>query len=409
MRSTFRVSFFLKRNAKKRDGTVPIIARITINGKVSQFSTKLHTKPTLWSVKLSKMKGQNSNAKNINSLLDEIKARIYSIYHEQVIFNKEISSEVVKNKFLGISTEEKQTLISSFDEHNDKMKKMVGVSCSKSIHQKYCLVRKLLHLFLREKYNVSDITLQSINYSFICDFENYLKLKHKYSVNTTAKTMQRFKKIVNISINNNIIHKNPFVNYKIKTETIEREFLSEEELKILLTTDFENERIERVRDVFIFSCFTGLAYIDIKNLHPEDIIKSFDNKLWIIKERQKTKVQSRILLLDIPLKILKKYENKLQNNKLLPVLSNQKMNSYLKEIADICGIKKKLTFHLARHTFATTVTLSKGVPIETVSKMLGHTNIKTTQIYAKVVNSKISQDMAHLSKQLEGMNQLTNI
>lgn len=408
MKSTFKVAYYLKGNAIKKDGTAPIVSRITINGNISQFSTKLYAKPELWSVDKGKMKGQTLNAKRTNTLLDEIKARIHNIYHELVVYDREVSSEIIKNKFLGISRES-ETFLSLFDEHNNQMSELVGISCSKSIYQKYCLVRKILAVFIKEKYNLSDIAFHSINYSFITKFEIFLRVEYNYSTNTVAKTMQRFKKIFLIAKNNGKIKKDPFANYTIKTEKTNREYLSDDELKLILSKKFQNKRLEQVRDIFLFSCFTGLAYIDVKNLRKDHIRKSFDGKLWISKEREKTKVQSDILLMDIPFKILEKYETIFKNDHLLPIISNQKMNCYLKEIADLCGIKKNLTFHLARHTFATTITLSKGVPIETVSKMLGHTNIKTTQIYAKVVNSKISEDMSHLEAKLETMNQIINL
>jgi site-specific recombinase XerD len=199
---------------------------------------------------------------------------------------------------------------------------------------------------------------------------------------------------------------NPFANFKLRFEKVNRGYLTQEELNIIMQKKFTIPRIGQVRDIFVFSCFTGLAYIDVRNLRERDVKTSFDGKLWIIKNRQKTNIQSNILLLDIPKMILEKYKGKTTEGKLLPVLSNQRMNSYLKEIADVCGIEKNLTFHLARHTFATTVTLAKGVPMETVSKMLGHTSIRTTQIYARITNSKIGNDMNELSKKLEGMDML---
>ena len=218
--------------------------------------------------------------------------------------------------------------------------------------------------------------------------------------------MQFFKRIILIARNNGILIGDPFANYKIRLEKVDRGYLTEDEIKIILKKKMVSERLEQVRDVFIFSCFSGLAYVDVANLKEDNIRKSFDGNLWIITKRQKTNIDVNVPLLDIPKMILEKYKGKLPNGKVLPIISNQKLNAYLKEIAEVCGIKKNLTFHLARHTFATTTTLAKGVPIETVSKMLGHTNIETTQIYARITNNKISNDMQGLDKKFVGIEKI---
>jgi len=212
--------------------------------------------------------------------------------------------------------------------------------------------------------------------------------------------MQFFKRIILIARNNGILIGDPFANYKIRLEKVDRGYLTEDEIKIILKKKMVSERLEQVRDVFIFSCFSGLAYVDVANLKEDNIRKSFDGNLWIITKRQKTNTDVNVPLLDIPKMILEKYKGKLPNGKVLPIISNQKLN------ADVCGIKKNLTFHLARHTFATTTTLAKGVPIETVSKMLGHTNIETTQIYARITNNKISNDMQGLDKKFVGIEKI---
>ena len=218
--------------------------------------------------------------------------------------------------------------------------------------------------------------------------------------------MQFFKRIILIARNNGILIGDPFANYKIRLEKVDRGYLSEDEIKIILKKKMVSERLEQVRDVFIFSCFSGLAYVDVANLKEDNIRKSFDGNLWIITKRQKTNTDVNVPLLDIPKMILEQYKGKLPDGKVLPIISNQKLNAYLKEIADVCGIKKNLTFHCLRHTFATTTTLAKGVPIETVSKMLGHTNIETTQIYARITNNKISNDMQGLDKKFVGIEKI---
>jgi site-specific recombinase XerD len=402
MKSTFRILFYLKRDKQKADGTVPVWCRITVDGLASRFNTKSNILPDLWDAKAAKAAGKSKAATEINSLLDAIKAGIYKIYYDLQTRENSITAERIKNIFLGIEVKN-QTLLELFKRHNEDVAKLVGISKSKATYQKYEVTRKHLANLIRERYNASDIALKEINQMFISDFEVYLLTSAGCNANTTAKFMQFFKRIVLIARNNGWIHADPFVNYKIRIAKVDRGYLTQGEIETIMQKKLVSKRLEQVRDIFIFSCFTGLAYIDVKNLREKHIRTSFDGNLWIMTKRQKTDVNSNIPLLDVPKQILDKYSGTLPNEAVLPVLSNQKMNSYLKEIGDVCGINKNLTFHLARHTFATTTTLAKGVPIETVSKMLGHTNIKTTQIYARVTDNKIGNDMAILAGQLQGM------
>ena len=380
MKSTFRVLFYLKKGSEKKNGEVMIMARITIDGKLCQFSTKQSILPNNWSVASGKAKGKDAG--KINALLDDIRSALNTIYHEMQRRDNYVTAEKVKNEFLG-HTEKHETILSLFQKHNDNMKQLVGISRTIATYRKYEVTRRHLADFIHDKYNLSDIPIREITPMFITDFELYLRTACKCGYNTAAKFLLFLKSIIIVARNNGILTKDPFANYKIQMKKVDRGYLTEDEIKIILKKKMVSERLEHVRDLFIFSCFTGLAYSDVANLREENIRKSFDGKLWIMTKRQKTNTDVNVPLLDIPKMILKKYKGKLPNGKILPVISNQKLNAYLKEIADICGIKKNLTFHLARHTFATTTTLAKGVPIETVSKMLGHTNIETTQIYAR--------------------------
>jgi site-specific recombinase XerD len=405
MRSTFKVLFYLKRNAVRKNGNMPIIARITVDGVIAQFSTKLEIQPDKWNLKSGEVLGQTKESKQVNALLNDIKASIHQIYHELQRRENVVTSEKVKNEFLGLS-ENYETVLNLFQKHNEDTLSLVGISKSASTFQKYEVTRKHLTSFLYDKYNLSDISLKEINHMFLCDFEVYLLSVCNCNSNTTAKFMQFFKRIILIARNNGLITVDPFANYKIRLKKVDRGYLTQAEIESILKRKFSCKRLEQVRDIFIFSCFTGLAYIDVKKLTEKNIRISFDGKLWIMTKRQKTNVQSNILLLEVPKIILEKYKSQLPNGDLLPVLSNQKMNAYLKEIGDLCGIDKNLTFHLARHTFATTITLAKGVPIETVSKMLGHTNIRTTQIYARITDSKVSNDMQELATKLDGIEKM---
>lgn len=373
MKSTFKVLFYLKKGSEKRNGEVAIMARITVDGKICQFSTKQNILPENWNVKAGKATGKAAG--QINKMLDDVKASLNHIYHEQQRRDNYVTAEKVKNEFLGHS-ENHATLLDLFVKHNNDVKQLIGISKSASTYQKYEVTRKHLEKFLMYKYKLSDIALQEINLMFITDFEVYLKTIGKCNSNTTAKFMQFFKRIILIARNNGIITGDPFANYKIRIQKVDIGYLTEEEIEKILKLNLVSERLEHVRDLFIFSCFCGLAYIDVAGLRKEHIRKSFDGNLWIMTKRVKTGTNVNVPLLDIPKMILNKYKNKLPNGKILPIISNQKLNSYLKEIADLSGIRKNLTFHTARHTFATTTTLSKGVPIGTVSKMLGHTNIE---------------------------------
>jgi Site-specific recombinase XerD len=402
MKTTFNVLFFLKRDKQKKDGSIPLMCRITVDGEETRFSMKTDVDPALWDVKTGKMTGRSAKAYEINGLLDNTKSVLNRIYHQELERMQSVNAEKVKNIFLGINTRQ-QTLLELFVKHNADVKSLVGISKSKATHQKYEVTLKHVTCFLRKKYSLSDIPFAEINHMFISDFETFLMVDCKCQANTTAKFMQFFKRIILIARNNGWMLHDPFSNYKIRLKKVDRGYLTKEELECIAKKKIDIPRLEYVRDIFVFSCFTGLAYIDVYNLKESNIRTSFDGKLWIMTKRHKTDVNSNIPLLDVPRMILEKYKGKLPEGKLLPISSNQKMNAYLKEIGDLCEIKKSLTFHLARHTFATTITLSQGVPIETVSKMLGHTNIKTTQIYARITDNKIGHDMDILSGKLKEM------
>ena len=371
------------------------MCRITIDGVESRFNTKVYVKDTKWNVKANRVSGNNTESRNLNARLDDIKASLYRIYHDVQRFHI-ATPEIIKNEFLGLD-ESGETILTLFDKHNQDVASLVGISKSAATLQKYKVTRKHTAYFMRKKYRVADMAIKSINDMFIRDFEVYLLTHAGVSHNTMAKFMQFFKRIIILARNNGIIVHDPFANYKIQLKKVDRGYLSEQELNKIMEKEFYAKRLEQVRDIFVFSCFTGLAYIDVKGLTKKHLRTAFDGNIWIMTKRQKTGININVPLMDIPKRIIEKYDDLLPDDKVLPVLSNQKMNAYLKEIGDLCGIDKNLTFHLARHTFATTVTLSKGIPIETVSKMLGHTNIQTTQIYARITNEKISTDMKGLS------------
>ena len=398
-KSTFRILFYVRKNQVNKEGKASIMIRLTINGNTSQFSSKLEVEPELWDVKGQKMSGSSLKARQFNSLLDDVRTSLKNHFHDIETHEAYVTAEKVRNAFLGITIRQ-QTLLGTFRKHNEDVQKLVGISKSVATYAKYDRCMRRLEEFMQAKYRIKDIALKEISHVFITDFETYLRTESGCNENTTAKFMQTFRMIIIMAKNNGWIFADPFINYKIRLKRVDRGYLTEPEITKILKKQFTCKRLEQVCDVFIFACFTGLAYIDVRNLTKENIQTSFDGKLWIMTARQKTDTAVTVPLLKVPQAILKKYEGTQPDGRLLPVLSNQKLNSYLKEIGDLCDITKNITFHVARHTFATTMTLAKGVPIETVSKMLGHTNIITTQIYARITNDKIGRDMQVLSGQL---------
>ena len=395
MKSTFKVLFYLKKGSEKKNGEVMIMARITIDGKLCQFSTKQSILPENWNIAAGKAKGKDAG--RINALLEDIKASLNNIYHEQQRRDNYVTAEKVKNEFLGHS-EKHKTILDLFKKHNDDVKQLVGISKTIATYRKYEVTRRHLAEFIQSKYNISDIAINEITPMFITDFELYLRTTCKCSYNTTAKFMQFFKRIILIARNNGILIGDPFANYKIRLEKVDRGYLTEDEIKIILKKKMVSERLENVRDLFIFSCFTGLAFSDIHGLRKEHIVEDSNGVRWIRKGRQKTKIMCNIPLMEVPLKILEKYSTNEYCRKhgvLFPVLCNQKMNACLKELADICGIKKTLTTHVARHTFAT-FALANGVSIESVAKMLGHTNVQMTRHYARVLDRTVIREMSQI-------------
>ena len=293
----------------------------------------------------------------------------------------------------------KKMLLEIFQEHNDEVESLIGKGFSPGTAERYRTCKKHVTEYIRKKYKKNDIPVQDVDHKFITGFEYYLKMTRKCAHNSAIKYITNFKKIIRIAYANDWIDKDPFVNWKGKLKIVEREFLTEGEIQRIIDLKFKIKRLDQVRDIFVFCCFTGLAYADVKKLTNADIVIGSDGEKWIKTRRTKTDTRSNIPILPIALAIIEKYEDDellKEKDLVLPVLSNQKMNSYIKEIADCCGIVKNLTFHLARHTFATTVTLTNGVPIESVSKMLGHTNLRTTQHYAKILDMKVGKDMAVL-------------
>lgn len=381
MNKTFGLLFYVKRAKIDSNGKAPIYVRITIDGIRSELSIKRSVEIDRWSTEAGKVKGTTEEVKSINTYIDVVRNKIYDHHKRLIDDNKKVTSEAIKNSFLGIE-ENQKTLVSIFQYHNKQVKALIGKEFAAGTHERYETVLKLLQLFLEKEYKIKDIAISAINHKFITDFEFYLKSERNNVHNTAIKYIKNFKKIVRIALANGWIDKDPFVNFKATIKEVEREFLNEEEIQEVISKNLHFNRLDQVRDIFVFCCFTGLAYADVKKLSNEDIVIGIDGTKWIKTNRTKTDVKSSIPLLPTAIAILDKYKEHPEannSNKLLPVLSNQKMNAYLKEISTLCKIDKNFSTHLARHTFATTVTLTNGVSLESVSKMLGHKSIKTTQ------------------------------
>ena len=402
MQTKMSILFYAKRAKTTTVGLVPIYLRITIDGQRLEISTKRYVEASKWSSESARMKGNSEEARSLNGFLDITKGSVYDYQKDLMQNDQFVNVENMRSKLLGVK-EKVYMLVPIFEEHNQKMEALLGDEYAPGTLERYRTSLRHTIEFLKLKYKVSDIDIKKIDHTFIVDFDFFLRTTRKCNNNSTIKYLRNFGKIVHICIANGWMTKNPFVNFKCKVKEVERTFLDEEEIEAVANKDFKIERLNLVRDIFIFSCFTGLAYIDVKQLTKANIVIGIDGERWICTHRQKTDTPSNIPLLPMAEKIISKYLDNpqcLNKGQLLPILSNQRMNSYLKEIGDVCGINKELTFHIARHTFATTVTLTNGVPIESVSKMLGHKNLKTTQHYAKIVDRKVGADMSALKERL---------
>ncbi|WP_299702732.1 site-specific integrase [uncultured Pontibacter sp.] len=403
MNTKISILFYGKKAKTTTDNLLPIYLRVTINGKRFEASTHRYIAPGKWSVEAGRVKGSTEEARRINAYLDLLRSKVYAYQQELLLEGRPVTAEALRDKWLGVE-EKPVMLLEVFEKHNGQAEQLVGKDFAPGTLERYRT--SLLHTrsFIRWKYKAEDIDVRELDFAFISDYEFWLKSVRGCAHNTTMKYLGNFKKVIHICLKSGWLLRDPFLGFKMSKKEVVRAFLSKEELQKMAAREFGMERLSQVRDIFLFSCFTGLAYADVQKLKRSEIVTGPDRGMWVCTSRQKTDTVSRIPLLPTALAILEKYDGHpqcLNQDRVLPVLSNQKMNAYLKEIADLCGIDKPLTFHIARHTFATTVTLSNGVPIESVSRMLGHTNIKTTQHYAKILDQKVSDDMRSLKDKIK--------
>ena len=401
MKSTYRILFLIRKKKLNKDGLTNIMVRVTIGGEKAEFSSLAFVKPETWSP-LGKVLGRTKEAQQINDSLDKIKIALDK--HYKAILEKDgyVTPNKLKDTYLGKDIR-KTTVLSLYNVKVEQKRNLVGKTIRSTTLSKYLATTKRVTNFMAYKYKKEDMPIRDVDFQFVTDYEVYLKSVCECGHNSTVKHLRYLKQVVTNALKNRYITNDPFNDYTLGYKPVKKEFLIEPEIKELMKKKFTAKRLEEVRDVFLFQCFTGIAYIDAVNLTEDNIVEDGFGQKWIQLTRQKSSVQANIPLLDVPLSILKKYWRS-ANDKLLPIQSNQKMNEYLKEIATICGINKRLTTHCGRHTFGT-IMLTKGVSIESVSKMLGHTNITTTQIYAKVLNQKISTEVNKVRHEFDDMAQ----
>jgi integrase len=403
MSRRFNLLFYLKKPKKYEEGgLMPVYMRVSVAGKRTEFTTQREWDPTKWNSSAGRANGTKEAARELNAFLDTLQTKVYEAQRKLVDEGEVVTTDTIREIITGRNRNSKM-MLEVFDYHNNQMRELVHIDFAPGTMERYDTARSHTSDFIKWKYGLEDIDINKLTYEFVTDMEFYFKTERRCCHNTAMKYISNVKKVVNICIKNGWLQRDPFFGYKVVKKEVIREFLSEAEIAAVYSKVFPTERLNLVRDIFIFSCYTGLAYADIEKLKRSEIIIGIDGDKWVSTTRQKTDTASRIPLLPIALEILEKYKNHpkcVNQDLLLPILSNQNMNGYLKEIADLVGIEKRFTFHCARHTFATTVTLTNGVPIETVSKMLGHRNLKTTQHYAKIIDRKVSDDMKQLKKKL---------
>lgn len=400
VRSSFAILFFIRESRVRKDGTASIEVVLTVNGERCAFSTGKRVKSCNWDKVKQQVKGKDEEAQSLNNYLKAIKAKLYQKEAELLDRGFIITAELLRDAYFDkVESLKEKTLFEVFEEHNQEQEKLVGNGVSKATYWISVYTVRLLKEFVQQKYKREDLYLRELNLNFIQSFHSFLRIDKGMAQNSSTKHLKLLKKIVNLAVANSYMTTNPFITYKIEREPVEIDFLDEEELRKIINFDTPLPRLERAKDMFLFGCFTGLSYIDIKTLAPEHFEKDSTGRIWIKKRRVKTGILSRIPLLPIAKLILDKYKGR---EKLLPIQDPADINKYLKDIAILCEIKKRITFHTSRHTFASSVTLANNISLEVVSKMLGHTNTRMTTHYAKLIDKCIGEQMDKLMETFTG-------
>lgn len=400
VRSSFSILFFIRESKARKNGNVPIEVMITVNGERNSFSTGKQIAIEKWDKTKQQVKGKGQETQNLNNYLKAIKAKLYQKEAELLERGFIITAQILYDAYFDkVESLKERSLFEVFEEHNQEQEKLVGNGVSKATHWVSVYTIRLLREFVQQKYKREDLYLRELNLNFIQSFHSFLRIDKGMAQNSSTKHLKLLKKIINLSVANSYMAFNPFSTYKVEREPVDIDFLDEEELRKIINFDTPLPRLERAKDMFLFGCFTGLSYIDIKTLTPEHFEKDNTGRIWIKKRRVKTGVLSRIPLLPIAKLILDKYKG---GEKLLPIQDPADINKYLKDIAILCGINKRICFHTSRHTFASTVTLANNISLEVVSKMLGHTNTRMTAHYAKLIDKCIGEQMDKLMDTFTG-------
>ena len=400
VRSSFAILFFIRDSRVRKDGTTSIEVVLTVNGERCAFSTGKKVKSCNWDKNKQQVKGKDEEAQSLNNYLKAIKAKLYQKEAELLERGFVITAELLRDAYFDkVESLKEKSLFEVFEEHNQEQEKLVGNGVSKATYWISVYTVRLLKEFVQQKYKREDLYLRELNLNFIQAFHSFLKIDKGMAQNSSTKHLKLLKKIINLAVANSYMSINPFITYKVEREPVEIDFLDEEELRKIINFDTPLPRLERAKDMFLFGGFTGFSYIDIKTLTPEHFEKDNAGRIWIKKRRVKTGVLSRIPLLPIAKLILDKYKG---GEKLLPIQDPADINKYLKDIAILCDIKKRITFHTSRHTFASTVTLANNISLEVVSKMLGHTNTRMTNHYAKLIDKCIGEQMDKLMDTFTG-------
>ena len=399
-RSSFSILFSIRESKARKNGNTPIEVTITVNGERCSFSTGKQIKVTSWDKNRQLVKGKDEEATSLNNYLKSVRAKLYEKEAELLDRGFIITAQLLYDAYFDkVECLKERSLLSVLEEHNTERKAMVGKTVAPATYWIFEYTGRLLREFILKKYNREDLYLRELNIGFIQGFHSFLLSEKKMGQNSCTKHLKFLKKLLNLAVANSYISYNPVNAYKVEREPVEVDFLDEEELRKIINFDTPLPRLERAKDMFLFGCFTGLSYIDIKTLTPEHFEKDNAGRIWIKKRRVKTGVLSRIPLLPIAKLILDKYKG---GEKLLPIQDPADINKYLKDIAILCGINKRICFHTSRHTFASTVTLANNISLEVVSKMLGHTNTRMTAHYAKLIDKCIGEQMDKLMDTFTG-------
>ncbi|GHT33187.1 tyrosine recombinase [Bacteroidia bacterium] len=382
-------------------GTVSVLGRIRIGKSMVQFSAKVSVPVSLWDTQSGRATGKSKTALSINTSLDKICVAIHSAYRDLLVKKENVSALEVKNVFQGIASQQ-DTLVKYYEAHNEHFLKSVGVNRCMETYKRYGISLNHLKRFMRKKYNISDISFQALTPSFVSDYDYYLRVELRFASQTIVNTICQLRRIIKIAINNGLVRNDPFHGYEYITQPIVPKSLTTEELNTLIKSKLSRPNLNFIRDMFLFSSFTGIAFSDMRNLTEQNLSLAEDGIRWVHLKRKKTGTPCHIPLLEIPIKLIEKYKGLAKDGKLFPMISCSKTNIYLKRIAAECKIDKRITFHMGRHCYASVVTLSLGVPLETVGELLGHTDWRATRIYAQVSNEKIGEDMQLLNKRLSG-------